>query len=136
MEDVINNFNDVAIQMLTELKKIIPHSVILDNVDLVKYMTEKDDKKSILIDNFVYYVLKYKTEIDDSNENFFLKHDFNDSANGESNILKIINEIKNMWKTIEDPDNKKNIFSYLQVLCFYAEEYFLIIDEMKQKKNK
>ena len=120
--------------MLTELKKIIPHSVILDNIDLVKYMTEKEEKKRILIDNYVYYVLKYKDEIDDSNEDFFLKNDFKDSTGGESNIVKIINEIKSMWKTIEDPDNKKNIFSYLQVLCFYAEEYFLLVDEMKQKK--
>lgn len=138
MDDIVKNFNDVAIQMLGELRKIIPHSVILNNTDLLKSFVKNSSKKTVLIDYFVVYVLKYKDEIDEENEDFFLKHDFEDissSTKDTNSIVKIINEIKKMWRSITDKDdetsrqNKKNIFGYFKVLSFYAEKYFLEIDK-------
>lgn len=126
MDEIVDNFNDVAIQMLTELKKIIPHSLILENVDLIENITKK--KKTFLIDNFVMYVLQYKDEINSENEDFFLKHEFTESSTSDG-IIKMINEIKDMWKGLgNDKENKKNIFGYFQVLCYYSEKYFIIID--------
>lgn len=130
MEQIVNDFNDIAINMLSELRKIIPHSIILNNIDLIEGITKNNKSKHVLIDNFVLHVLKYKKEIDSENEDFFLKNNFDDLKNKQNNnILKIIKEIKDMWKSLgNDKENKKNIFGYFKVLCFYAEKYFLEID--------
>lgn len=137
MDEIIENFNNVAMQLLEELRKIIPHSLILNNADLLKNLIEKENSKSVIIDNFVLHVLKYKDEIDNNNEDFFIKNDFKDiqKTSKTPGIIHIINEIKNLWKDIGNGDeelakqNRQNIFDYFKVLCFYAEQYFLEIDK-------
>lgn len=132
MDELIKNFNDIALQMLGELKKIMPHSILLQNADLLKAFTQNESNKTVIIDGFVVHVLKYKDQIDSNDENFFLAHDFNDEVQNSKNssIVKIINEVKSMWKELSD-ENKQSIFGYLQVLCFYSQEYFIELDSQK-----
>lgn len=137
MDEIIDNFNSVAMQLLEELRKIIPHSLILNNADLLKNIVQKEESKNVIIDNFLLHVLKFKDEIDNNNEDFFIKNDFQDvqKKTKTPGIIHIINEIKNLWKDIGNGDeklaeqNKQNIFDYFKVLCFYAEQYFIEIDK-------
>lgn len=125
MDDIINDFNNVTMQFLTELKKLIPGSMILNNLDLIESITKNKQQKKIIIDGFVIYILKYKEQIDNEDEDFFLTTDYTE-AQGE--FVKIINEVKRLWKDIS-VDNRKNIFGYFKVLVYYAQEYFDLLDK-------
>ena len=71
VEEIINNFNNVAIDFMNQLKIVCPHSVIANNVDAIEILLKKQNTKNKIIDQYTFYVLKYKDEIDKYSEDFF-----------------------------------------------------------------
>ena len=127
VDEYVLSFNETLIDFLLNLSKIIPNSLIGKNiVDIEKAIREKGNRYKF-IDVFVAKVLKYKSQIDDGNEDFFMEQSFNDDTEGDSSMVNRIFEFKDLWKKL-DENNKKVVIQYLQVLCELAQEYFIIID--------
>lgn len=126
INEIVTNFNGVAIDFMNQLKNVCPHSIIANNIDAIEsLMTMKGHERKI-IDQFTYYVLKYKDKIDSYDESFFISCSFHNEANGSASITMLINELKEIWLKI-NKDDKKKIFDYLRVLCYYSQEYVLKI---------
>lgn len=124
-DEIIDNFNNIAIEFINQLKIVCPHSVIANNVDAIEMLINNQATKSKIIDQFTFYVLKYKDKIDEHNEDFFLHETFETESSGNSSIIMLISEIKEAWKNLCN-DDKNKIFDYLRVMCFYSQEYLLI----------
>ncbi len=124
IDTITDNFNNVAIEFIGQLKIVCPHSIIANNIDAIEMLINKQTTKNKIIDQFTFYVLKYKDKIDDHNEDFFLKETFEEESDGNSSIIMIINEVKGAWTGLCD-DDKARVFDYLRVMCFYSQEYLL-----------
>jgi len=144
MEDIVREFNETAITFIKAISKICPHSLIMQNIDLVERVLDKMDYdpdlkelKELFIVQFAYNVLEYKQQIDNYDETFFMSSHFADEVhnkaktnNPQLSILDIVDKIKDVWGTLT-PENKNNVFEYMQVLCYYAQEYLCMIPDDK-----
>ena len=139
MDKIIDDFNDVLMTFIKELKKICPHSLITNNADVVEGIINSASTKKMPIEQFVLNVLEYKNQIDEYNESFFLSREFKMKADltikdskyiKTSGFMNILGDVESIWTTLSD-DNKKNIFDYMQVLCYYAQEFFLMVTNRK-----
>jgi len=97
-----------------ELRILFPKDNIFSVAEYtIKLYTQTDRKKMIRI--FNTYFEKYKQQIEQKDETFFMAHkdyDFNSSTYTEN----IIERLKTYWVNLDD-DNKESIWLYLQVLC-------------------
>ena len=124
--EIIKKFNNIAIEFITQLKAICPRSIIANNAKMIKGVITTENTKNVMIEQYIFYVLKYKDKIDAYDEEFFLSEaTFDKEIGGSLSILSIINEIKEVWTTICE-DDRRNIFDYMRVLCYYSQEYFLL----------
>ena len=55
---------------------------------------------------------------------FFLTETFDQESAGNASILMLIKELKDIWITLCE-DDKRRVFDYLRVMCFYSQEYLL-----------
>ena len=126
-EEVIRDFNSTLLDFLEAFASLCPTSIAATNTDLIKHVIEKPGKEHIPIDQFTYYVLKYKPQIDANNESFFVNNTYEEEAKEVQGLLMVVNELKGIWKGLQE-ENKKRVFEYMQVLCFFSEQYFLLVD--------
>lgn len=149
----------ILLQNLLYLCKSIPElSAYGNKVATYKYFADKFIKfhPDKVITQFIIHILPYKNEIDKGNEEFFLKDLVGDSGEkkiGEyvdndtikntnifsgNNINDFYSDIsgieifkfKEIWEYLSQ-NNKECIKEYMQLLCYYADEYF-----KKNTKNK
>lgn len=120
----VEDFNNVALQFIDQLTLICPNSIITNNTDLFKEIINK--KKTTVIDQFALNLYDYKSQIDKCDEDFFLTNDFSDKTNNDKTLIGLMLELKGIWKKLNTL-NKQKIFEYLQVLCYYTQEYILCI---------
>jgi len=121
--EITNDFNATLIEYVNNMSKLFPNSLLSDNTDLVESMIKNYPNK--IIDQFMLYVLRYKPEIDESNVDFLLNHDFNKETYGDDSIIGYIFEAKTIWNQLTK-DQQEGTFLTLQVLCYYAEQLFII----------
>jgi len=136
LQEIVSSFNTTALEFVSQLKKICPHSLIANNVDALESIMNNKASERKVLDQYALHVLKYKGQIDSYDEDFFMNNDFTAEASnalGEldkkpnvGSITTLICELKDMWKTVES-DNKRKVFDYLRVLSYYAQEYVLLI---------
>ena len=83
--------------------------------------------KERIINYFILYVLKYKDEIDNKDESFFLNNSFKNETNNDDILNKIL-EFKNIWKEL-DSSNKQTVMTYMILLCNLSQKYFIDNDK-------
>ena len=97
---------------IKELRFLFPEDKIFRIAEYsIKMYALSDPQK--LVQTFKEYLGKYRTEIKNKDESFFLttEYDFNDSSYTDN----IINQLRNKWAGLES-ENKKSIWLYLKVL--------------------
>ena len=133
LEKYKKDFNNTCIEFLDQLFILTKNYDLLTYKDFFNKYVINGKKTEIAIELFCIHVLKYKTYINESNEDFFLKIDIKDKnkeyGGNEKSLMKIF-ELKNEWETF-NCENKKIIFEYMQVLVYCAEKYFNIWSEKK-----
>jgi hypothetical protein len=99
------------------LQNILPADPVISFAGMYLEMTED---KSILL-KFYKYVSKYRNEIENRDENFFIKN-IGNKNNLEDNKNVIIERLKIHWKKLKD-EEKSNIWKYLRTLLILSEKY-------------
>jgi hypothetical protein len=114
----INQFNSVVVKFLEDLYTILP-----DEKDIYIFQNQIETltmfNKSILIDNFIEKVYKYKKNILDKDENFFLTNELDIE---ENDISKAIH-LKSLWKNKLRNENKEIIWKYFKLLIVISDKY-------------
>lgn len=119
MEDV-HNFNNMFIELVSQLSTICPTSIIANNSNILKQIIKKDQRK--VIDIFVHYVLKYKQQIDKGDESFFINNSYSGECGSDEGMVNKVFEFKELWKQLS-PDNRNIVIQYMQFLCQIALNY-------------
>lgn len=128
-EECVNIFNTKLREFISDLISVYP----LDE-DLKKFKTSinvllliSDNKIMKLYNDYVY--TKYKTQIINKDEEFFMKHDYKDEVNNTEESYefteKLIDKIKSYWSTMSE-DNKKIVWTYFTLLTKLCEKYYII----------
>lgn len=87
----------------------------------------KSVNPKLLIDIFLNYCLKYKTHIEERNEDFFLKTDFiseNDIFIKSKESFEFMDVLKKHWSELDETE-KDSIWTYFAVLLKLSEKYIL-----------
>ena len=123
---ILKAFNNHIIEMIDDLITIYPkNSELLTTKSFVEKL-KKVNPKSMIKLWYSSVVVKYKTQIMNSDENFFMNKDIDESELGEYNNDKVKTFLKTMQKEIgkASESNKKKCFKYLQNLIKLSELYF------------
>jgi hypothetical protein len=121
MTNTIDKFNEYFLNLLIGIGKACNKTLIVNNIDLLK--NDLNTNKERIINYFVYYVLKYKDQIDKRDEQFFLNNSFKDDTNNDDILNKIL-EFKNIWTDL-DNQNRQTVMTYMILLCNLAQEHFM-----------
>lgn len=127
-KEIVKIFNKNLLELVTQLAEIAPKSTIAKNIPNMKFAMSSSPKK--IIEMFVVNVLKYKPQIDEGDEEFFLNKDYEDIAEMDKDNTQRIFEFKDIWKQLTF-ENKQTVIQYMQCLCALSQEYF----KMKPHKH-
>lgn len=129
INQTIDYFNDTLIDLATNIADICPNSIIGDNIKLIKGIIKDPSNKTKILDIFVLKVLPYKPQIDNGDEEFFLRKSFDDDVSdlGDDSLSGKVFEFKNIWKGLKE-ENKQIVIQYMQILCTLAQDYFIYND--------
>jgi len=127
--EFVSDFNNILLDFTLNIAHICPNSLIGKNVSFVeKHINQLNNPKSNnytkLIDLFVEKVLVYKDKIDAGDEDFFLKKEYDNDLNGQSDLIGKVFEFKSIWRTLTQ-ENKDCVIQYMQILCKLAQNYFM-----------
>lgn len=128
IDEIINDFNLVLNELVVNLADVCPNSIIGKNIKDIKNVLNSSEYKTKFISIFVERVLQYKPEIDKGKDSFFLGKSYDNDLKGYESYANNIFEFKNIWNELKQ-DNKNVVIQYMQILCDYAQQYFLLIDE-------
>ena len=114
----VNQFNTVVSKFLSDLYEILP-----EEKDIFIFQNQIETltmfNKAFLIDNFVDKVYKYKKNILEKDENFFLTNELDIE---ENDISKAIH-LKTLWKNKLRPENKEIIWKYFKLFIAISDKY-------------
>lgn len=120
-------FNNQITNLVNNLSDMFPEDYDLEfTKNSVSFLKKNNPRKLQTV--FSSYIAVYTNEINNENENFFLKKDFikddlkydrNDDSGDYS--YEIMKNLKKYW-TIIDDESKKNIWKYLKVLIILNEK--------------
>ena len=125
-DEYIESFNKVAIDFIKQLAIICPNSVVTSNSDVFEELLLNKKSQTAVIDQFSLHLLDYKHQIDNNDEKFFVKNNFENETKGNETLINLMLQLKSIWMTLS-ATNKKRVFEYMQVLCYYSREYVLSI---------
>jgi hypothetical protein len=124
-DQLIFEFNSVSLDLVKNIAAICPNSLVGRNIKDIENAYKSLTRKNAFIETFVLKVLPHKQQIDEGNEDFFLKKDY--SSDFENNELgSKVFEFKNIWKDLK-PQNKNIVIQYMQILCKISQEYFITV---------
>lgn len=130
-DNLVTNFNTEMLNFADFIRQLNSKSVVAENYYLIEFVAKENPP--LIIEQFILYALKYKKQIDVRDENFFLTNNYKEETHDASFVIDIIRELKDMWSTLSDK-NKEGAFDVMQVLCYYAQEYFIEMDNHPRKK--
>lgn len=119
MNNIIEQFNIIAYQLLEEIAEIIDTPKAKLSKSVFKTIIEKDPKKPI--EQFIIHFLPHKEHIVSQNETFFMTYEIE----GDEEVMKLIS-LKPIILNLST-ENKKIVFNYLIQLCKASEYYFKLI---------
>lgn len=123
---ILKAFNNHIIEMIDDLIRIYPkNSELLTTKSFVEKL-KKVNPKSMIKLWYSSVVVKYKTQIMNSDEKFFMTKEIEGNDLGEYNNEKVRRFLVLMQKEIgkASESNKKKCFKYLQNLVKLSELYF------------
>lgn len=127
---IINDFNQTILSLAQNIAYVCPNSIVGNNIKDIEKAFKKRENFTKFIDIFCIKVLKYKKEIDDGKDSFFMGKDYKDDLkdNGVtddeiSSQLDIVISIKSIWSQLKR-DNKDIVIQNMQILCELAQIYF------------
>lgn len=121
----LSKFNNTIFQLIENLQSVYNNNNTFNSV-LEKYknkfelLVKINPSKSI--DVFFQYAYKYKNEIMNEDEKFFLGHDCKEDVNDENYINNAL-KLKDIWQESNDNNLKKSLFTYFKVLIVLTERY-------------
>jgi len=127
VDTIVDDFNKIAIDFINVLKSLCKNSMILDNTGIIIESINNKTTRTAVIDQFLIHVLRYKPQIDENDESFFMDESFQQSLGQKQGVGMIIGELKAIWNKLND-ENRNRIFDYMKVLCFYSQNYFLLLE--------
>jgi len=120
-QDIINNFNKLAINFAKFLTKKCPNSVVANNMGNFSSIISSEPES--IITTFITYVLKDKPKIDAGDVSYFMGKDYNEVPNLASHVVL---QFKNVWKQLEKKDQEV-VIKAMQGLCDYSQQYFMLV---------
>lgn len=121
---IVDDFNNLFGELVYQLILICPKSQISENYDLVKIAMNR--RHTIVIDLFVDYVLKFKRQIDDGDDLFFMGDNFSKSIRDMSaenaDVIGKFFEFKDIWCCLS-VINRQTVKDYMKLLCVLADNY-------------
>lgn len=121
MDQVVQDFNACASIFSKRVLEYVPYSAFIDKEEIAKAITNM--KGDALIKKFIVHVLEFKPYIDKQNDSFFFTDNFNDKMSDKGVVCKQMNFLKKVWENL-DEEQRKVVFSDLQVLCKLSQQYF------------
>lgn len=118
MDIVTESFINQVKNFIRDLRHLYPKDKIFSVAEYSVKMYALSNPRE-LVDTFKQYLEKYRTEIQNKDESFFLttEYEFNDSSYTDN----IINQLRTKWSVL-DSENKKSIWLYLKVLLKLADK--------------
>ena len=123
LADIVNNFNITVDIFIKYLRTIEDNDDIAYYHGLFNKLIQVDSTK--IIEQFVINGIPYSDEIENHDENFFLKIDYENKHNDQNISLTKILNWKEVFKIL-DVKKKETIFEYFQAFLFYAKQYFCL----------
>ena len=123
---ILKAFNNPIIEMIDDLITIYPRNSELRTTKTFVEKLKKMNPKGMIKLWYSNVVIKYKTQIMNSDEDFFATKEIDGNDLGEYNNDKVRNFLETMQKEIgkATESNKKKCFKYLQNLVKLSEIYF------------
>ena len=128
--EVVNDFNQTILSLSQNIACVCPNSIVGNNIKDIEKAVKNKENFTKFIDIFCVKVLKYKNEIDEGKDSFFMDKDYRDdlkdnSTNDDaiSSQLDIVISIKSIWSQLKR-DNKDIVIQNMQILCELAQIYF------------
>jgi len=124
--EVINDFNDTFMFMIKDIANVCPKSMVGTHQKDIEKLAKNKEKPTLLIDMFVMKVLKYKNEIKERKDTFFLSKSYDDDVESNAFLLHKILEFKSIWVDLKH-ENREIVFDYMNILCDLADAYLLTV---------
>ena len=123
---ILKAFNNHILEMIDDLITIYPRNAELRTTKTFVEKLKKMNPKGMIKLWYSNVVVKYKTQIMNSDEDFFANKEIEGKDLGEYNNDKVRNFLETMQKEIgkATESNKKKCFKYLQNLVKLSEIYF------------
>lgn len=133
---IISDFNDTLLSLATNLADVRPTSIIGTNIKDIEKVFRRKDNFTKFIDLFSIRVLRYKDDIDDGNDNFFMHKDYAEDLNDcDSSYLNHVISLKSIWQELK-VENRQIVILNMQLLCALAQQYLEYVVSTMDKKNK
>ena len=120
-------FNNHFIELIEDIVTIFPNDVDLVTMKNYFLLLRKSNPKLIITVFYQHVVLKYQSQIDKGNIDYFIEKDYKEDLSSNEHSGKIINSINRLRDSIRimDEKNKLNTLKYLQNLCKLSSSYVL-----------
>ncbi len=120
--DFFNLFNEKMLEFARDLCNVFPNVAEFTRFRSGVLMLQNLEPKTLENIFRTYVLSKYKDQILEKDESFFLEHTEFDIYSQRSDYwLSLIDQIKEMWKTL-DQDNKEIIWKYFHVLIVISDK--------------
>ena len=124
-QQVLKVFNDHFIEFIEDVIRVFPIDQDLTTVKNYFLLIRKSNPKLIITVFHEYVYLKYNTQIQENNIQFFIDKDYKDDLTENKNsdkIIESINRLRNPIRLMNEEDKMKTI-KYLQNLCKLSNSY-------------
>jgi hypothetical protein len=109
----IEDFTEEMINIFPEIKSL--------QVFKTQYEVFKSMNSTLIIENFIKYVLPHKDKILKEDEAFFLNGGGQENVKGE--LMKFANVMADIWMNKMSEENKQIAWKYFKVFVILSEKY-------------
>jgi len=129
MNGIVENFNNLALDLLINIADVCPNSIVGTNLSSIKSLFRSKTNKDKIITVFIEKILIYKDKIKNGEEDFFLNKSYDNDLDNDTSLTSKVFEFKNIWTEL-NPENKQIVISFMSYLCDLAEEYFILFTRL------
>ena len=120
--DFYNLFNEKMLEFAKDLCDVFPHVAEFKRFRSGILMLQNLEPKTLEGIFRTYVMEKYKGQLLQKDESFFLEHKQFDIYSQRTDYwLSLIDQLKQMWVTL-DPDNKDVVWKYFHVLIVLSDK--------------
>tara|TARA_B100000035_G_C21001174_1_gene554994 strand:+ start:800 stop:1183 length:384 start_codon:yes stop_codon:yes gene_type:complete len=110
--------------LIIELSEVLPYNKEISvNKTTIELLIRTNPR--LVLNAFNIYILPYKREIIDCDDNFFLSQDIRESENVNKQLVGTLNILRNYWSSLTE-STKKSVWLYFAVLIRISEKITLM----------